>query len=82
MKRDFKRVAIVNRGEPAMRFIHAVKEYNQEKHCDIQTIAFYTEPDRNSLFVREADDCHFLGHASYLDPQDGERRTTYWNYER
>ncbi|KAA3610669.1 MAG: ATP-grasp domain-containing protein [Calditrichaeota bacterium] len=82
MRKEFKRVAIVNRGEPAIRFIQAVKEYNQEKKCAIKTIAFYTEPDRNSIYVREADESHFLGQASYLDPQDGERRNTYLNYER
>ncbi len=28
MSVDFTRVAIVNRGEPAMRFIHAIREFN------------------------------------------------------
>ena len=30
MSTDFHRVAIVNRGEPAMRFIHAIREFNLE----------------------------------------------------
>ena len=30
MKHEFQRVAIVNRGEAAMRFIHAAREFNQE----------------------------------------------------
>ena len=31
MRRDFDRVAIVNRAEPAMRLIHAVRELNRER---------------------------------------------------
>ncbi len=30
MQREFKRVVIVNRGEAAMRFIHAAREFNRE----------------------------------------------------
>ena len=52
----FKRIAIVNRGEPAMRFIIAAREYGQEHGEALHTIALYTEPDHRAMFVREADD--------------------------
>ena len=49
------RLAIVNRGEPAMRCISAVAELNQASSEPITTIALYTEPDAASWFVREAE---------------------------
>src|SRR6516165_1965287 len=75
------RIAIVNRGEAAMRLIHAVRELNAESAPApmgarqalapaIETIALYTEAERTATFVREADDSYCLGPASarpYLD---------------
>ncbi len=52
MKADFTRIAIVNRGEAAMRFINAARELSHENGCALCTIAFYTEPDRQAMFVR------------------------------
>jgi acetyl/propionyl-CoA carboxylase alpha subunit len=57
--REFQRVAIVNRGEAAMRFIHAAREFNQEYGTSLCTIALYTEPDRHAMFVCEADEAVF-----------------------
>ena len=54
MHSQFRRVAIVNRGEPAMRFIHAVREFNLEHRAGLLAIALFTEPDRHARFVREA----------------------------
>ena len=48
------RLAIVNRGEPAMRCISAIAELNRESSSAITTIALYTEPDATAWFVREA----------------------------
>lgn len=62
----FKRIAIVNRGEAAMRLIHAVRDLNAE-HPDrdpITTIALYTEAERSAMFAREADEAYPLGPAS------------------
>lgn len=81
MIKNFQRVAIVNRGEPAMRFIHAVAEYNRENGTGIQTIALYTEPDRQGMFVREADETWNLGPATFTDKRDGERKITYLDYK-
>ncbi|MCG8917238.1 ATP-grasp domain-containing protein [Actinokineospora sp. PR83] len=66
----FSRVAIVNRGEAAMRLIHAVRDLSAETGTRIETVALYTDADRGATFVREADVAHPLGPASarpYLD---------------
>ena len=63
-ERVFSRIAIVNRGEPAMRLIHAVRDLNAETGSAIQTIALYTDADRTAMFVREADVAYPLGPAS------------------
>ncbi|MFC4147263.1 carboxyl transferase domain-containing protein [Micromonospora mangrovi] len=66
----FSRVAIVNRGEAAMRLIHAVRELAAETGARIETVALYTDVDRTATFVREADVAYEIGPASarpYLD---------------
>ncbi|MFN7987598.1 MAG: biotin carboxylase N-terminal domain-containing protein [Thermoanaerobaculia bacterium] len=82
MHPEFQRVAIVNRGEAAMRFINAVREFNQERGTRIRTIALYTDPDRKAMFVREADEAFALGPATVVDPVDGERKVSYLDYRR
>ncbi|MGI5150202.1 carboxyl transferase domain-containing protein [Plantactinospora sp. CA-294935] len=72
----FSRIAIVNRGEAAMRLIHAVRELAAETGTRIETVALYTDVDRTATFVREADLGHYLGPAStrpYLDMAALER---------
>jgi acetyl/propionyl-CoA carboxylase alpha subunit/acetyl-CoA carboxylase carboxyltransferase component len=66
----FSRVAIVNRGEAAMRLIHAVCELNAEGGPPIETVALHTDADATATFVREADLGYYLGPAAarpYLD---------------
>ncbi|MBR7834225.1 ATP-grasp domain-containing protein [Actinospica durhamensis] len=66
----FSRVAIVNRGESAMRLIHAVRDLAAQTGVPMETVALYTDVDRTSTFVREADLAYDLGPASgrpYLD---------------
>ena len=46
----------MNRGEPAVRFIRAMKEYNLELDLQLKTITLYTESDRYSPFTRQADE--------------------------
>ncbi|HUA28836.1 MAG TPA: carboxyl transferase domain-containing protein [Streptosporangiaceae bacterium] len=72
----FSRIAIVNRGEAAMRLIHAVRELCAETGTRIETVAFYTDADAAATFVREADLSYDLGPASarpYLDLAVQER---------
>jgi acetyl-CoA carboxylase biotin carboxylase subunit len=60
----FKRILIANRGEIAVRIIRACRE------LDIETVAVYSEADREALHVRYADYAHLIGPApsreSYL----------------
>jgi acetyl/propionyl-CoA carboxylase alpha subunit/acetyl-CoA carboxylase carboxyltransferase component len=72
----FSRVAIVNRGEAAMRLIHAVQDLTAETGIPIETVALHTDADRTATFVREADIAYDLGPASarpYLDLEALER---------
>nr|WP_221373997.1 carboxyl transferase domain-containing protein [Actinoplanes polyasparticus] len=72
----FSRIAIVNRGEAAMRLIHAVRELAAETGAPIETVALFTDVDRGSTFVREADIAYDLGPAAsrpYLDLKTLER---------
>jgi acetyl/propionyl-CoA carboxylase alpha subunit/acetyl-CoA carboxylase carboxyltransferase component len=72
----FSRVAIVNRGEAAMRLIHAVRDLSAETGERVETVALYTDADRTSTFVREADLAYSLGPAAarpYLNYEVLER---------
>ena len=82
MEFQFQRVAIVNRGEPAMRFIHAARDFNQEHGTALCTIALFTEADRHSLFVREADEAVCLGSAQVVDPNTQQLKSSYVDYGR
>ncbi len=81
MQHEFQRVAIVNRGEAAMRFIHAAREFNQEYGTSLCTIALYTEPDRHAMFVCEADEAVPLGAAMIKDPATGHFKSSYVDYD-
>jgi biotin carboxylase len=78
---DFQRIAIVNRGEAAVRLIRAVDELNREEGGSLRTIALYTDPDRGSVFVRSADEAVHLGSATFVDPRDGRRKNRYLDYQ-
>ena len=80
MQNKFERVAIVNRGEAAMRFIHAAREYREEHGVSLRTIALFTEPDRQAMFVREADESVCLGAAQFMDPDTHRTKSSYLNY--
>jgi acetyl-CoA carboxylase biotin carboxylase subunit len=57
----FKKILIANRGEIALRIIRAARELG------IETVAVYSEADRESLHVRFADDDVCLGPAPARD---------------
>ena len=56
MDRGLRRVAIVNRGEAAMRLVNAVRELRHEHGHDIRAIALHTRAEQTAMFVREADE--------------------------
>ncbi len=82
MTNEFQRVAVVNRGEAAMRFIHAAREFSQERGVPLHTIALFTEPDRHAMFVREADESVSLGAAQFTDRDTHHAKSSYLDYER
>ncbi len=64
-----------------MRLIHAVRELNEDRpRADSPDRACYTEPERNAMFVRHADEAFDLGSASFVDPADGSRKNRYLDY--
>ncbi len=76
------RIAIVNRGEAAMRLVHAVRDLNAAAGPDghhIETVALHTEGERRAMFVRESDHAYNLGPAAdrpYLNYEVLERALT------
>ena len=50
-----KKILIANRGEIALRVMRSAKEMG------IQTVAIYSEADRNAPFVRYADEAVCIG---------------------
>src|SRR5919109_2596457 len=79
VQRPFTRLAIVNRGEAAMRAINAVRELNEERAEPIRVIALHTETERHALFVRQADERYCIGPAAWTD-DEGRRRSAYLDY--
>jgi acetyl/propionyl-CoA carboxylase alpha subunit/acetyl-CoA carboxylase carboxyltransferase component len=75
-------VAVVNRGEAAMRLLHAVQEWNRSEPEPLHTIALYTTPERGAMFVRQADEAFDLGAPTFVDPRDGHRKSRYLDYGR
>ena len=49
------KIGIINRGEAAVRFVRAAKEFNTLYGTAFETIAFYTSAESDALFIKEAD---------------------------
>lgn len=57
------RIAVLNRGEAAVRFLRALEEYNIERGTTHQSVALYTDTDADAPFVHMADLAVALGPA-------------------
>lgn len=62
-----KKVLVANRGEIALRIMRTLKRMN------IQTVAVYSDADKNAPFVKYADEAYYLGESqpakSYLNQE-------------
>src|SRR5262249_46585420 len=71
-RRTIRSIAIVNRGEAAMRCLRAVTSLRARGRSDLTAIVLYTDVDRDTPFVRHADIAVELRHrgsavTAYLD---------------
>ncbi len=67
---QLRRVAIVNRGEAAVRVVHTVRELSARTGERIETVALHTDEERTAMFARQADLAVAIGPAAarpYLD---------------
>ncbi|RME03892.1 MAG: ATP-grasp domain-containing protein [Planctomycetota bacterium] len=78
--KKFSKLALLNRGEPAVRFLQAIQEVNRLENANIQTYFLYTDPDKNSLAIHRCDVPVYLGPPFF---QNGtERKSSYLNYSK
>ncbi len=61
VQREFSRLAIAGRGEPAIRVIHAVRELNHGRADPVRLIALHTDAEGDALFVNHADEAVCVG---------------------
>jgi acetyl/propionyl-CoA carboxylase alpha subunit/acetyl-CoA carboxylase carboxyltransferase component len=72
------RIGIINRGEAALRFIRAAKEYNELERTGLTTVALFLDSEENAPFVRAADDCVRL---STVFGYPGNKSTPYLDHD-
>ena len=63
----------MDRGEAAMRLVHAVRELDRERGLGLETVVLHADADRDSGVVREADDAVAIGPATSMDDRRLER---------
>ena len=79
--RPFSHVAVLNRGEAAVRFLRAARHWRRQHREPLRILALYTHPDADAPFVRMASSALSLGDP--LVPGDGgQLRSAYLDVER
>ncbi len=61
------KIAVVDPGEPALRVVHAVREYRDESGRDLRVVALHREEDTGNLWVREADEAVLVAGRAWPD---------------
>ncbi|MFT7622553.1 MAG: acetyl/propionyl-CoA carboxylase alpha subunit, partial [Myxococcota bacterium] len=77
----FSKVAVLNRGECAVRFIRAARTWSRISGHHLDVVAFFTTPDDGAPFVRMASSSIALGAALVAGP-DGAMRSAYLDIPR
>ncbi len=81
MTANIGRIAVLNRGEPAVRFLRALREYNAERDTTIEAVALWTDADLGAPWIRQADDAIALGPALTVDA-DNIATSAYCDHSR
>ena len=76
----FSRIAVVNRGEPAVRLIRAVRELDAEQVTSTRVIAQHTEAERRATFVPAVEEA--VLRAAFLASARGGRSRSRHEVER
>ncbi|MEC9399880.1 MAG: biotin carboxylase N-terminal domain-containing protein, partial [Myxococcota bacterium] len=74
------RIAIINRGEAAVRFMRTARVWSRRNAQPVELIAFYTDPDARAPFVQMADTAVSLGDPFMIDAS-GARVSSYLDVE-
>ena len=74
------RIAIINRGEAAVRFMRTARVWSRRNDQPIELVAFYTDPDARAPFVQMADTAVSLGDPFMVD-KSGARVSSYLDVE-
>jgi acetyl/propionyl-CoA carboxylase alpha subunit/acetyl-CoA carboxylase carboxyltransferase component len=80
LTRPFSCVAVANRGEAAVRFMRAARNWSREHGAALSVIALYTHADAESPFVRMASASVCLGDPM-VRGEDGKQRSAYLDVE-
>jgi acetyl/propionyl-CoA carboxylase alpha subunit/acetyl-CoA carboxylase carboxyltransferase component len=79
--RPFRRVAVVNRGEAAVRFMRAAHTWQRARREPLEAVALYTHEDADAPFVRMANVAICIGDA-LVPGADGKMRSAYLDIDR
>lgn len=77
----FASVAVLNRGEAAVRFMRAARTWSRMRGKPLDPIAFFTDPDEGAMFVRMASRTVDMG-APMVVAADGGTRSAYLDVDR